>query len=404
LILALHFSTSAFAADPPPIASSPESSGASGYQPVNSEETGMYSKTSERVGNKKIFYAEILRSKDLSQRIPGLAWSTARIVVETEGSALNTQVFIRPIGRMSDQHAGLLYKGLKVRFNTAGHFRFKIPIWGELSQFSMKSVTPEGQVVEEKIVIRFRGWKEFKQDFVTKNLNFNISAGFSYYTFSSVLTSATSPAISDLNVNMTQFGISTKISAFYLLIPGVLDIGVNAFITVLPLLPSKTDCTDDSSGTEVAATCGFRNFGTNFRLGYVIPFIDRPWRLSLMLGYYYLTMLNANSYAGYTNLHGPQLFPLLLHYLPSGQVLQIYFKFSPVAKSFGFDNLNNREIAAGIGWVKPVNGGKNIITVNFDFAQVDAIYPAQPLPGAPGETFDLEIHGRSFTLSLGFGF
>lgn len=337
---------------------------------------------------KKVFFAEILRPKDVSKRISTLAWKTHRVQVETSGAGVNTQVFIRPIGKVTDPHAGLLYKGLKVVTNAAGLFRFKIPIWGETSEVTMSTVTPEGEIREETMVIRFPNWKEFQQDFVTKKLNFNISMGVFYMRYQGTFTSENILNITDRNRDITQFGIAPKVSAFYLLIPGVLDIGTNAFITALPLGASP-------------AENAFRTFGFNWRMGWVVPFVDRPWRFSLMAGWYFLTMLSSAG-DGYSNVAGPQLFPLIHHYLSSGSVLSAYFKFSPISKNIGLLKLTNREIAAGLGLVKPIGKTGNVLTINLDFAQVDLTLDETDTD--TNEAFSVAHRTTTLGLSVGYGF
>jgi hypothetical protein len=334
------------------------------------------------------YYVEIMRSKKPEERIQGLTWQGNQVQVETSGAGLNTLIFTRPIGKVADRNYGILYKGLKVKLASDGRFRIRIPVNGPYSVFTLTSVSPEGTVQEEKFVLRFPRWAEFKGDFVKKKFNLSAALGFTFQRYEEIddfVTDGTE------NITINEMAVSVRVSAFYLLVPGVLDLGLNTYINALPF-----------GSTEPGYS--FRVWGINARVGWVLPFVDRPWRFSLMGGMYYFKMLSSapgERVFGIGTQMGPQIYPLINYYLPSGVVLTGYFKYSPVGNGFALTSLANRELAGGVGMAIPVNKGANVLTIGVDYSQLDLDVTEID---ADLNVHPMHYHQKSVTLNLGYGF
>ncbi len=98
--------------------------------------------------------------------------------------------------------------------------------------------------------------------------------------------------------------------------------------------------------------------GANVRLGYVLPFIKKPWVVNLMIGAYYSQMLGTPGF-GYSPVLYPQLYPTVSYGLSNGQVFSTYFKFVPIGKKFTSVSASERELASGMAWSWPMDNLKN---------------------------------------------
>ncbi|MCM2322991.1 MAG: hypothetical protein NDJ90_06980 [Oligoflexia bacterium] len=134
-----------------------------------------------------------------------------------------------------------------------------------------------------------------------------------------------------------------------------------------------------------------RFFGWNTRLGYTLPWPRSPWRLSLIGGYYYTTMLVPTQELGFANLHGPQLFPVLRRQAASGNQLLVYLKYAPISPNFESLSLSNRELAVGGGYSFTLKNGDSV-GVTLDIARLELTYHG------------VSLRSRSISIGGSYGF
>ncbi|MCM2324696.1 MAG: hypothetical protein NDJ90_15665 [Oligoflexia bacterium] len=249
-----------------------------------------------------------------------------------------------------------------------GEFVLKIDVLGPKSFIILTAIGPKGELEEQRFIISFPGfhaWVTEQQKFFNKRYFFSGTLGGSFLWYEEVLTEP-----------LHQFALTAKLSYQYLLLPPRLDFGFTGYITAVPLT------------TSLAETSA-RFLGLNLRLGYVMPGIPDPWRVSIMTGMYYTTMLVPNDDFGFSHLMGPQLFPVIRRMLPNGDAISGYFKFSPVGVGVALESLNNREMAVGLSFTQRISTWRSI-SYAIDIAdlqlQIDGV----------------DIRSRSASFGVGF--
>jgi hypothetical protein len=120
------------------------------------------------------------------------------------------------------------------------------------------------------------------------------------------------------------------------------------------------------SSNVPAVTARFTS--VNLRLGYAIPFISAPWRLSLLGGLYYTTMSVTDNAFGYQNLFYPQFLPSLSYSVDSRDIIRAYVKYVPTSTGFSIYNSTEREAGAGIAFEHRV--GVHPISLSLEWADV----------------------------------
>ena len=176
-----------------------------------------------------------------------------------------------------------------------------------------------------------------------KRYRLGFSTAYTLYNYSEVHEFQPSGGISGFK----ETAITLKGSMRYYLVPPFIDSEINAFYTALPM------------GSNVSGTSA-RFLGVNARAGWVFPGLPRGMSLTLMVGWYYLTMFVDKNSFGFENIQGPQVFPELswILYLPNDVpvVLTTYYKYSPVAPDIKSLTYSIREISTGLNFRYPVGG------------------------------------------------
>lgn len=167
-------------------------------------------------------------------------------------------------------------------------------------------------------------------------------------------------------------------SGTYWLVPGRWVVGGSGYFTLLPVT---------RSGTGKSATMRF--LGLNFRGGYVIPGVPKPWMITLMGGYYFATTFVSTNEFGYSGLSGPQLYPNVRYLTRSGNQVTGYLKFSPIASGFALLSFSNREVAAGGSYIWTRPG----VALNLDFSDLALSYTTSTggILQATSRTFSLGV-------------
>lgn len=157
------------------------------------------------------------------------------------------------------------------------------------------------------------------------------------------------------DTNYSAIALTGKISTRYALSPRW-DLGGSMYLTLMPLKQTPSDNTA-------------RFLGVNARIGYSPKIIPSPWRLSLLTGLYYTRMFVSNDAFGFTDMVGPQLFPVLARLFSTGDSAMIYLKFSPVTNQLSLLSFSNRELAAGFTFARLMKNG-HALTFSLDYANM----------------------------------
>ena len=243
-------------------------------------------------------------------------------------------------------------------------FSLKIPIEKETTQVTFMSVDPQGDVKTENYILKFQDWTKFRKSVpdlevapTPKRYSISASLGLSMISYDQVG-----------ETSFNEKAITLKGGGVYQLVPGKWDIGLSAYFTALPLT------TNQINGIQA------RFLGVNARAGYTLSAIKRPWKVSLLGGFYYLTMFVPDDRFGVQHLQGPQVFPTVSRLLGTKGSLLGYLKLSPISNTFSILNLSSHEIAFGTNYthaIKPghsVSAGLDISFVSLEFNAVDQIY------------------------------
>lgn len=118
------------------------------------------------------------------------------------------------------------------------------------------------------------------------------------------------------------------------------DFGLGGFATVYPIQTNQ-------SGVLTRFVGGDVHMGPAFG----VP----GWRLQLFAGTYFRRMYVTSSQFGYSNVTGPEFFPVLKHTLENGSSISFYAKYTPIVQNANFVlmSLTNRELSAGAKYTFP---------------------------------------------------
>lgn len=308
-------------------------------------------------------------------KIPGLKWSRAPLEVGEESSQNGKDTFstVQLRGLFPTKDWNLIWRSAKVQINQKGIFELKIPLSGKLTRVDLIAIDPLGNIEKETIGILFKDYEAYRKQLAERSHRRHFFTGGLGITKLSYDQASRS-------VSCSSWALTGKLSYIYTL-SHLWDLGLSGYGT---LLPFGGTCTDPS-GTSAS----MRFIGINARAGYTVPGIQDPWRLSIMVGIYYVTMLTSTGNFGFQNMAGPQLFPVLRRSLKNGDAIVTYLKFSPVSSGFSFLQLSNREIAGGGAYLFKLKND-HMMSLTFDVANLA-----------------LEISGEaisSTSISFGFGY
>ena len=250
--------------------------------------------------------------------------------------------------------------------NKPVEMNFVVKLSGEKTEFVLTKVDARGAIQKMNGEVTFDGWDGLFSRGEPKPWSVIPALGLTYYSY-------TETTVGTLNI----LGLTFKLTGSYRL-GDRFDLGINSYITALPLYTSD-------------ATRTTRFFGLNARLGYRTSWLPSPWAFYIKGGYYYTTMLVAPSDHGFTNMNGPQIYPVLTRKIGKGMG-HFYMKYSPIAQL----SLANREIAGGLGYHWSIQPQRTM-SVELDIANIGFSAPDQT--GATRTT-----NCWSFTLTGGYRF
>ncbi len=323
------------------------------------------------------YWLKIVRSPIEVEKIKELSFPSqlSRVDAKFIGQAMRGYTILQ--GKFTEQDWNILVGTKKITISADGEFKVALPVSGPKAVVQFTAISPHGSVQKEKIEIVFESWNLFNKNELQreglKRFHFGPNLGFSYISYQQTGTAG---------VTINEVVVTGKVALSYVIFPQNWDIGANAYFNIYPI-------TTSSPGNTI------QFFGTNLRIGYALPFIREPWRLSLMGGIYYTTTFASGNF-GFTGMGGPQLFPVLRRLLPGGKSIFAYFKFSPVTNgATAILSVANREIAAGGGYSWQMKN-KNFLSITLDIASLQL--------SLQDVTSTISSNTTSFTLGLGYGF
>lgn len=251
-----------------------------------------------------------------------------------------------------------------------GAFETWVPVESDETVVQLRAVDIRGTVRSETLRIHFPEFQAFLKRLLERNKDrvaFLASLGPTYLSYSQTRIG-----------EFTSFGMTLKVSALKPIPGSRWDVGASGFVTALPF------------GTHLP-DASLRFLGLNLRAGYSIPGVSEPWKVSVLGGLYYTTTFVTGDRFGFKNMAGPQIFPTGRRFFSRGDSVSGYLKLSPVSDSFSFHSLANREVAAGMAWVRPIRGGRSL-SLSVDLANIRVV----------SEISTVSV--TSASLGLGFGF
>ena len=313
--------------------------------------------------------AKLVASERPKEHMQGLTWSKPIVEVKgvLVGRALQPKVELEGV---FDRDGWVLVRGEQQLVLNKGAFKVELPLLGEVTPVHLYAISPIGEVEDEKFVIVYKGWAQFGVK--ARELNNPKNSVLLGLGVTSIAYDQTGTE------NLSENALTLKASYQEVWRAPNWDYGFTGFVTLLPISKNRTDVTA-------------RFFGVNGRIGYALASIREPWRLSLMSGVYYTTMIVSGAPLGYTNVGGPMLYPVLRRILNDRDSVAGYLKYSPVTDGLQLLTLSNRELAFGVSWTRR-NPGAHPIGASFDFADFAIT--------ADG----IRAHSRTLSFGVSYGF
>ncbi|OFZ17762.1 MAG: hypothetical protein A2X94_04110 [Bdellovibrionales bacterium GWB1_55_8] len=309
--------------------------------------------------------ASLIRSEKPGERVDGLIWADGPITVEAEIDGKSFQPVVRLKGTFSPEEWLLLHGETEVPRKN-GQFTLTVPLQGEITPLRIYAINPFGELKNEKAAIVFSGWDGFglkSRERLNPKDSVFVGLGASKITFDQTKTRGF-----DGTFITVKAAYQSTWKAPYL------DYGFTGFVTAASAGMNREDIS-------------VRFLGVNARAGYAIASIREPWRLSLMGGVYYTTMIAP---FGYKHVGGPMAYPVLRRVLSAHDTLSMYVKFSPISDGLSVLGLENRELAAGTTWTHTTAGGSRF-SLSFDAAELSMT------------SASIVARSRSYSLSVSYG-
>jgi hypothetical protein len=311
---------------------------------------------------------------EFKESMSGLTWDATRVPVWVKGEGIDERIKVVLAGQWSHKSGKLIVisntkESTSIDINDH-KFSFEVLLTGPTTKTQITAVRPTGEVDRVQAQIVFDEWTEYQSDKAKSRAGRPAMPNLSIGITSASYKQGTQI---DYSALMTTFKMSYVQNVF----SPQWDFGVNAFMTLLGL-------SSNMPSTSV------RFLGANFRFGYVLPFVQSPWRMSVLTGIYYARMFVQNDAFGYQTLIYPQFFPTVRRSIDSKHALIAYLKYVPIAPGFGL-SWEEKELAAGLVFEKIQRNGRPI-SFAMDFANLSAI---------PSATRAFE--SKTISFSIGYG-
>ena len=102
-----------------------------------------------------------------------------------------------------------------------------------------------------------------------------------------------------------------------------------------------------------------RFWDSNADIIYSIPLRSPNWSIGIAGGFYYMTTFSSGESFGFTNLWGPEIYPIVRFVPNNKNTFEFYFKYAPVLSQMPF-NFSNNESNAGIEWTKITRAKRSV--------------------------------------------
>jgi hypothetical protein len=290
-----------------------------------------------------------LVSEDLTSRIPSLKWDSDTFRVKRVPHGEEFLSFVTLKGVFGNATKDWALSNDKVIFETdeGGRFEVEVPLQGKVTYLKLMAIGPLGEIEKEKVAVYLKDYHEFKREAEQRPVKkYFLSSGVGFTSLS--FKDSRKP-------DFSQLALTGKISFLTPVFPPRWDFGFTTYLTLVPLTSNQPKSA--------------RFLGVNFRIGYVLPGVKDPWRVTLLGGLYYTTMFVSTGDFGFQNLAGPQLFPVVMRTFRNRDSALAYLKFSPVGTGFGLITLYNHEKAVGGAYIRPLEGGRTM-SASIDIAQL----------------------------------
>ncbi len=336
--------------------------------------------------------AQLKRFIPKKEQISGLSFPSDQITVYLQGKpstkADSKELEVRVVadlkGSYQADHSSLLMNGKPVSVQKDGSFRRVFLLKNPETKIKLLEVSPWGAVSDEPIEISFPSYS--KTIAQAQNLLREGGKPADKKFFASIGLSGTHMDYQESTLSrFSSWVVTLKPSVTYWLSPGTWDLGLSGYVTALPLSESESH--------------SVRFLGVNFRGGYTLPFISKPWEVRILAGGYYTSMIVGTNAFGFSGMMGPQFFPTLRREWGNGKSALAYFKFSPVAGDLSLLSMSNREIALGAVATMGKLWNRNPLSVTLDFARIDLEIP---VPEQESQTSQISSQSISFGVALGF--
>ena len=315
-----------------------------------------------------------IASDQIKEQISGLVWSKDEIQLKENTPWSEEALTLEIPGVFPREEWTLLIENQVIGVDPRDHrFTLTLPIHGDSTPIDIIAIGPQGEIEHERAVLKFPDWKKWlevgKQ--ITPRSSFTPSFGISSLSY-----------YETGKPDFSEWGLSAKFSYQYRLAPPRWDLAINAFVTAIPFASSRADATA-------------RFLGVNVRTGYLTPFLPSPWSLTIGLGAYYASMFVTANLFGYSNVFGPELYPLIKYTFAKGDSASAYLKYSPITNGLSVLSLSNREFAVGGAYSHRLRNG-HPLSLMLDFADLSA-----SLPDSSGQSRGVE--SISVSISAGYG-
>ncbi|MEW6056312.1 MAG: hypothetical protein AB1540_06830 [Bdellovibrionota bacterium] len=296
---------------------------------------------------------------DSSSRISSFKLNEKEFKVRsTQLASGATQEFIVLEGTYPKPDWGLIWKSRRVPLESDGHFKLAVPVTDRAVNVELVAVGPRGEVeaemirlyVPKKALAKTEGKSQSASDRKkVPRKKITLSPGLGYSIISYRETD---------KPNYSETALTAKITYSNVLFKPNWTYGISGYFTALPVT-----VTDNTQA---------RFLGLNLRVGYSLPGIREPWRITLFGGWYYTTMFVSPQDFGFRNMAGPQLYPVFRRSLNNGNSIVAYFKYSPVSDQSSILSFSNHELAGGGAYVIMLNNG-HPLSLTLDIAKMHMV-------------------------------
>ncbi len=303
-----------------------------------------------------------------NEKITNLQWVSEEPLVKTIEVENKTKISVILKGNYANEDWNLIRDAEPTTLSEKGEFTMEIPVTKKITPIELTAIGPLGeverQIVQVQVMTIGIEKEEINSDFPSQ------VAIVPALQFSSIAYTET--GVSDYS----EIAVTGKIQYLRSVFSKRWDVGASVFFTLFPL--SRTP--------SITA----RFLGVNARFGYILPWLQEPWKLSLLGGVYYVTSFVTSSQFGFKNMMGPQIFPTLRRILNNGSSISTYLKYSPVSGKLKIRSLSDREIAFGVSYTYLQKNNHPIIAL-FDISNIKLLIQG------------ISINSTTISLGVGYG-